>query len=37
MAIHDKSVETGVEVQLITDSSKTEFHGKSTRTYFDIC
>lgn len=32
MAIHDKAVEAGLEVHLITDSGKTEFHGEPTRT-----
>lgn len=32
MAIHDKAVEAGMEVHLITDSGKTEFHGEPTNT-----
>lgn len=32
MAIHDKAVAAGLEVHLITDSGKTEFHGVPTRT-----
>ena len=32
MAIHDKAVEKGLVVHLITDSGKTEFHGRPTRT-----
>jgi peptidyl-tRNA hydrolase, PTH2 family len=36
MAIHDKAVEAGLEVHLITDSGKTEFHGEPTRTCLAI-
>jgi PTH2 family peptidyl-tRNA hydrolase len=36
MAIHDKAVELGLEVHLITDSGKTEFHGQPTRTCLAI-
>lgn len=36
MAIHEKAVEAGLEVQLITDSGKTEFHGVQTRTCLAI-
>ena len=36
MAIHDKAVEAGLEVHLITDSGKTEFHGVPTRTCLAI-
>lgn len=32
MAIHDKALELGLEVHLITDSGRTEFHGQPTRT-----
>lgn len=32
MAIHDRAVAAGLEVHLITDSGKTEFHGVPTRT-----
>lgn len=32
MAIHDKARELGIEVHLITDSGRTEFHGHPTRT-----
>ena len=36
MAIHDIAVELGLEVHLITDSGKTEFHGQPTRTCLAI-
>lgn len=36
MEIHDKAVEAGLEVHLITDSGKTEFHGQPTRTCLAI-
>ena len=36
MAIHDKARELGLEVHLITDSGKTEFHGQPTRTCLAI-
>jgi PTH2 family peptidyl-tRNA hydrolase len=36
MAIHDKAKESGLEVHLITDSGKTEFHGQPTRTCLAI-
>ena len=36
MAIHDKANEIGLEVQLITDSGRTEFHGQPTRTCLAI-
>ncbi|MDA1232996.1 MAG: aminoacyl-tRNA hydrolase [Planctomycetota bacterium] len=36
MAIHDKAVEAGLEIHLITDSGKTEFHGMPTRTCLAI-
>ena len=36
MAIHDRAVELGLEVHLITDSGKTEFHGQPTRTCLAI-
>ena len=36
MAIHDKAIEFGLEVHLITDSGRTEFHGKPTRTCLAI-
>jgi PTH2 family peptidyl-tRNA hydrolase len=36
MTIHDKAVEAGLEVHLITDSGKTEFHGEPTRTCLAI-
>ena len=32
MELHDKALETGLEVHLITDSGRTEFHGQPTRT-----
>ena len=36
MQIHDKAVEAGLEVHLITDSGRTEFHGQATRTCLAI-
>jgi tRNA (cmo5U34)-methyltransferase len=36
MEIHDKAVEAGLEVHLITDSGKTEFHGEPTNTCLAI-
>jgi PTH2 family peptidyl-tRNA hydrolase len=36
IAIHDKAMEMGLEVHLITDSGRTEFHGKPTRTCLAI-
>ncbi len=36
MVIHDKAVDAGLEVHLITDSGKTEFHGVPTRTCLAI-
>jgi peptidyl-tRNA hydrolase, PTH2 family len=36
MAIHDKAIEMGLEVHLITDSGRTEFHGQPTRTCLAI-
>ena len=36
IAIHDKAIEMGLEVQLITDSGRTEFHGQPTRTCLAI-
>jgi PTH2 family peptidyl-tRNA hydrolase len=36
MEIHDKAIEAGIEVHLIIDSGKTEFHGKPTRTCLAI-
>lgn len=36
MTIHDKAVAAGLEVHLITDSGKTEFHGEPTRTCLAI-
>ena len=32
MAIHDKAIETGLEVHWIIDSGRTEFHDQPTRT-----
>lgn len=34
--IHDRAVEAGLEVHLITDSGRTEFHGQPTRTCLAI-
>jgi PTH2 family peptidyl-tRNA hydrolase len=36
MDIHDKAVAAGLEVHLITDSGRTEFHGQPTRTCLAI-
>ena len=36
MSIHDKAIATGLEVHLITDSGRTEFHGQPTRTCLAI-
>ncbi|MBX3423178.1 MAG: aminoacyl-tRNA hydrolase [Pirellulaceae bacterium] len=36
MAIHDRAIELGLAVHLITDSGKTEFHGQPTRTCLAI-
>ncbi|QDU38980.1 peptidyl-tRNA hydrolase [Maioricimonas rarisocia] len=36
LEIHDRAVEAGLEVQLITDSGRTEFHGQPTRTCLAI-
>ena len=36
IAIHDKAIELGLEVHLITDSGRTEFHGQPTRTCLAI-
>jgi PTH2 family peptidyl-tRNA hydrolase len=36
LAIRDKAVEDGLEVHLITDSGKTEFHGEPTNTCLAI-
>ena len=36
MEIRDKALEAGLEVHLITDSGKTEFHGKPTNTCLAI-
>lgn len=36
LAVYDKALEAGLEVQLITDSGKTEFHGQPTRTCLAI-
>jgi PTH2 family peptidyl-tRNA hydrolase len=36
IAIQDKAMEMGLEVHLITDSGRTEFHGTSTRTCLAI-
>lgn len=36
MEIHDKAVAAGLEVHLITDSGRTEFHGQPTRTCLAI-
>ena len=34
--IHDRALEAGLEVHLITDSGKTEFHGEPTNTCLAI-
>ncbi len=36
MEIHDKALDVGLEVHLITDSGKTEFHGQPTNTCLAI-
>ena len=36
VVIHDKASEMGLEVHLITDSGRTEFHGQPTRTCLAI-
>ncbi len=36
MSIHDKAKELDLEVHLITDSGRTEFHGRPTRTCLAI-
>ena len=36
MAIYHRAVELGLEVHLITDSGRTEFHGQQTRTCLAI-
>jgi PTH2 family peptidyl-tRNA hydrolase len=36
MKIHDKAMAAGLEVHLITDSGKTEFHGQPTNTCLAI-
>lgn len=36
MAINDKAIELGLEVHMITDSGRTEFHGQPTRTCLAI-
>ena len=36
MQIHDKALAAGLEVHLITDSGRTEFHGQPTRTCLAI-
>jgi PTH2 family peptidyl-tRNA hydrolase len=36
MLIRDKALEAGLEVHLITDSGRTEFHGQPTRTCLAI-
>lgn len=36
MSIHDQAKAAGLEVHLITDSGKTEFHGQPTRTCLAI-
>lgn len=36
MKIHDEAIAAGLEVHLITDSGKTEFHGEPTRTCLAI-
>lgn len=36
MAIHDQALQLGLEVHLITDSGRTEFHGQPTRTCLAI-
>jgi peptidyl-tRNA hydrolase, PTH2 family len=36
IGFHDKAMEMGLEVHLITDSGRTEFHGQPTRTCLAI-
>jgi len=36
MEIYDKALEAGLEVHLITDSGRTEFHGEPTNTCLAI-
>jgi PTH2 family peptidyl-tRNA hydrolase len=36
MTIYEKATSAGLEVHLITDSGKTEFHGQPTRTCLAI-
>ncbi len=36
MAIHDQAMALGLDVHLITDSGRTEFHGQPTRTCLAI-
>jgi PTH2 family peptidyl-tRNA hydrolase len=36
MSIHDQALSAGLQVHLITDSGKTEFHGQPTRTCLAI-
>ena len=36
LEIHDKALEAGLEVHMITDSGKTEFHGEATNTCLAI-
>ena len=36
MQIYDKALEAGLEVHLITDSGRTEFHGQPTQTRLAI-
>ena len=36
MELHDRASEAGLEVRLITDSGKTEFHGQPTNTCLAI-
>jgi peptidyl-tRNA hydrolase, PTH2 family len=36
LEIHDKALEAGLEVHLITDSGNTEFHGEPTNTCIAI-
>jgi peptidyl-tRNA hydrolase, PTH2 family len=36
MTIHDNAIEFGLEVHLITDSGRSEFHGQPTRTCLAI-
>ena len=36
LAVHDRALAAGLEVHLITDSGKTEFHGEPTNTCLAI-